>query len=66
MLFGRIVADGPTRDHDLNEACARIHDLQHAVMAQAAARAYPGSYRRLGGTVSEPAAPAPAVDGSER
>ena len=46
-----IVADGPTRSHDVGEFAARTHDLQHAVMAQAAARAYPDLYRLAGGTL---------------
>ncbi len=33
---------------DLEEVASRIHDLQHMVMAQAAARAYPDRYRLLG------------------
>lgn len=46
-----VVAVGPTRSHDLGEFGARTHDLQHAVMAQAAARAYPDLYRLAGGTL---------------
>ena len=48
-----VVAHGPTRSHDLDEFAARIHDLQHAVMAQAAARAYPDLYRLAGSTLRE-------------
>jgi len=47
-LFCVIVEDGPTRSDDLAEIATKIHDLQHAVMAQAAARAYPDTYRPLG------------------
>jgi hypothetical protein len=47
----RIPAGGPTHDADLRELCAHIHAIQHAVMAQAAARAYPTLYRPLGGTL---------------
>jgi hypothetical protein len=36
-------------DFDWNEVAVTIHDLQARVMAQAAARAYPDLYRRLGG-----------------
>lgn len=43
-----VVGDGPTRDADLMELCAHIHAIQHSVMAQAAARAYPDTYRLLG------------------
>ena len=43
-----IVGEGPTRAHDLQEVVAHIHALQHFVMAQAAARAYPNTYRLAG------------------
>jgi len=52
-LISRIVAAGPTRNDDINEAVVHIHGIQHAVMAQAAARAYPDRYRLLGGLVGE-------------
>ena len=45
------IPDGPTRDADLRELCAHVHAIQHAVMANAAARAYPETYRTLGGTL---------------
>lgn len=44
----RIIGEGPQAIHDWAEAASRIHDLQHLVMAQAAARAYPGAFRLLG------------------
>ena len=40
------------RSFDLAEAVLHIHSLQHMVMAQAAARAYPDRYRLIGGTIS--------------
>jgi hypothetical protein len=43
-----IVANGPTRTEDLAELTAAIHVIQRTVMAQAAARAYPGEFRLLG------------------
>lgn len=43
-----MLGDGPLADNDWSEAAADIHRLQHMVMAQAAARAYPDRYR-LGG-----------------
>lgn len=49
-----IVGHGPTRESDLGELCAHIHAIQHAVMAQAAARAYPNDYRLAGSTVGDP------------
>jgi hypothetical protein len=47
----QIVAAGPTRQADLAEAMSHIHALQHTVMAQAAARAFPDRYRVLGQTL---------------
>lgn len=47
-VIRRIIGDGPTAAHDWVEAAGRIHDLQHMVMSQAAARAYPDMYRLLG------------------
>ena len=52
-LVRHVVADGRTRDADLGELCAHIHAIQHAVMSQAAARAYPDTYRLLGGSLAE-------------
>lgn len=51
LIAGLVVADGPTCQADLAELRGRVHDLQRAVMANAAARAYPALFRRLGGTV---------------
>ncbi len=45
------VPDGPTRSADMGELCGHIHAIQHAVMANAAARAFPDLYRRLGSTI---------------
>lgn len=44
----RIVGDGPTREADLNEIVVHVHALQNFVLAQAAARAYPDTYRLAG------------------
>lgn len=46
-----IVGEGPTRDADLAELIPHIHAIQHTVMAQAAARAYPDRLRLLGLTL---------------
>lgn len=40
-----------TADEDCRELVVHVHAIQHAVMAQAAARAYPDTYRPLGGTL---------------
>lgn len=44
----QVVGDGPTRNHDLAEAVAHVHALQHFVMSNAAGRAHPGEFRLLG------------------
>jgi hypothetical protein len=44
-----VTGDSPrTREDDLREAEFHVHALQRAVMAQAAARAYPAEFRLLG------------------
>jgi hypothetical protein len=51
-LWGLLVAvtgDGPSREGDLAELVGHIHAIQNAVLAQAAARAYPDRYRLMGG-----------------
>jgi len=44
----RVIGVGPHATHDWADAATWIHNLQHAVMAQAAARAYPDRFRLLG------------------
>ena len=51
--LARVVGRGPTRDHDLAELFGKIHDIQHAIMSQAAARAYPDDFRLLGQSINE-------------
>jgi hypothetical protein len=53
LLRNEVVAHGETRDADCAEMCAHIHVVQHAVMAQAAARAYPGEFRLLGSVIQK-------------
>lgn len=48
-----IVGHGPTASKDLNELLIHIHSIQHAIMAQAASRAFPELYRTLGGRRSK-------------
>lgn len=43
-----IVGQGPSREDDLTELVGHVHNIQHAVMGQAAARAYPERFRLLG------------------
>lgn len=54
-----VVETGPTRDADLHELIVHVHAIQHTVMAQAAARAYPDEFRRFGVTLSTPPASTP-------
>jgi len=53
LFSTNVVGDGPTRAHDVDEFCSRVHDLQARVMAQAAGRAYPDRYRLAGGTLRQ-------------
>lgn len=48
-----VVRQGPNREADLREIVLRVHALQAIVMSQAAARAYPGEFRLLGGSLRE-------------
>ena len=48
-MFCRITSQEDARPADLAEIADKIHQLQSAVLAQAAARAYPELYRTLGG-----------------
>lgn len=47
-LLARIIGDGSTREGDWREAVSKIHDIQHMIAAQAAARAFPNEFRLLG------------------
>lgn len=47
----QVVGDGPTRDADLAELIHHVHAIQHAVMSQAAGRAYPEEFRLLGSVI---------------
>ncbi len=51
--LSNVIGHGGTRHFDLHEGVDKIHQLQHMVMAQAAARAYPGLFRVLGGVIDE-------------
>lgn len=50
-LLNLVVGDGRTRNADLDELIVPIHFIQRYVMANAAARAYPGECRLLGGSI---------------
>lgn len=48
-----VIRDGGNADtFDAHELVPHLHALQNAVLANAAARAYPGTYRLLGGSLS--------------
>lgn len=51
-IADRVCGDGPTREDDLAEVRTAIHVVQHAVMAQAAARLYPGEFRLMGEVIA--------------
>lgn len=44
-----VIGTGPQAANDWAEAAQHIHGIQHMLMAQAAARAYPLDFRPLGG-----------------
>lgn len=54
LLCSDVVTEGPSRSKDLHELVHHIHAIQHTVMSQAAARAYPERYRLLGGVIESP------------
>lgn len=48
QLMRKIIGDGPNAYHDWVEATVHIHAIQNMVLSQAAARAYPDTFRLLG------------------
>jgi DNA-binding transcriptional regulator YhcF (GntR family) len=52
FIAERIVTGGATRKGDLAELRGAVHVIQRAVLAQAAARAYPAEFRLLGEIVT--------------
>lgn len=53
LLCADVVGRGRSRQGDTTELCNHIHAIQHTIMSQAAARAYPERYRLLGGVIEE-------------
>ncbi|MBC9005164.1 hypothetical protein [Micromonospora aurantiaca (nom. illeg.)] len=51
-----VVGTAASAGQDLAELAAPINALQHAILAQAAARAYPDRYRLLGGAITRTSA----------
>lgn len=52
-LMPVIIGNGITRQQDSREVAEKIHGLQHMIMAQAAARAYPDEFRLLGEVIPQ-------------
>lgn len=50
-LMSEIIGDGASREGDWAEFASHIHVIQHLIMSQAAARAYPDYLRLLGQTL---------------
>lgn len=50
-MSGIIGQDGPQSVYDRTEMVYKVHDIQHMIMAQAASRAYPETFRPLGGRI---------------
>lgn len=53
LIVNEIVSDGAGKAGDLEEIAAAIHVIQRAILANSAAREYPGLYRLLGGEFSD-------------
>lgn len=49
LIARDIIGSADTRPGDVAELVIHIHAIQHTILAQAAARAYPYTYRLLGG-----------------
>ena len=45
-----IVGKGPQSNGDWKEMVSALHHIQNAILAQAAARAYPEKFRLMGGS----------------
>jgi hypothetical protein len=52
FIAQRIMTDGPNMDGDLAELRGATHLIQRAVLANAAARAFPTEIRKLGGELT--------------
>lgn len=46
-----VIGHGRTRAGDTSELAGHVHNIQHMIMSQAAARAYPSEFRVLGGHI---------------
>lgn len=57
LMADKVVGRDHTRQGDMTELAAHVHAIQNMLMAQAAARAHPSTYRLLGGTVHRNTSP---------
>ena len=48
LVCGQVIGYGTSRQHDVAEFVWHVHAIQHTIMSQAAARAYPTQLRLLG------------------
>lgn len=63
FIADRVCGHGPTREQDIAELEATIHHIQRLVMAQSAARDYPGELRLMGEVIGQAAhSKPPAVE----
>jgi hypothetical protein len=54
QLLRQIIGDGPHAYNDWVEASIHIHAIQNMILSQAAARAYPDTFRLLGQQLTAP------------
>ena len=59
LIRDAVCGNGPTREDDLAEVRASVHHVQHFVLAQAAAREYPGELRLMGEVIADEPGAAP-------
>jgi transcriptional regulator with XRE-family HTH domain len=53
LLCRQVIGDAESRSGDVRELVGHVHAVQHMILSQAAARAYPDRYRLLGETLKE-------------
>jgi hypothetical protein len=53
LIVRKVIGNGRARLADAAEIAIHIHDIQNAILAQAAARAFPETYRLLGETIGD-------------
>lgn len=53
LISQKVILGGSNHEGDVRELCAKIHDIQNMVLAQAAARAHPDLYRLMGASFGD-------------